>query len=317
MKPDQERSLIHRPSHAPTASVIGRNHILGEMVEQTLALGRAEAVARTARFRIGDYTWCEPDYRQLLLWAEALKMEPLTVIEKLLKFSFRGERSSNIADGRMLSLCWDLVELPLSDFRFFGGIAMESLHLGDSMCLEEQLLATIFGPVRHPVLRHYWPIVCLREITLFRPNFRNLDCGGCGIQILTVSGSRELTKIRCAGNKMKKLTLFDLPSLSSLSCSGNQLAELDLASVPNLTELRCYINRLKGLDLSHVPSLTKLSCGKNQISELDLSYVPNLTELDCDENPLPELDIRPLLSLETLSYDKHSTRLIQRPDQNF
>lgn len=314
MEPNQDRSLVPRPSHELTAPRIGQNRILGEMVEQTLALGREEAVAQTARFWIGEYAWCEPDYGQILLWAEALKIKPITVIEKLIA---TGERSSKIADGRMLSLCWDLVELPLSDFRFVGGVAMEALHLWDSMSPGERLLAAIFGPVRHPMLRHYSPIVCLREITLVRPSFRNLDCRGCGIQVLTVSGSRELTKIRCTDNKMKKLTLFDVPSLSSLSCAGNQLAELDLARVPNLTELCCYRNRLKGLDLSHIPSLTKLSCGKNQIPKLDLSYVPNLTKLDCDENPLPELDIRPLLSLETLSYDKHSTRLIQRPDQNF
>lgn len=265
-------SLIPRPSHQLTAPLIDRNRILDEMVEETLALGRDEAVARTARFRIGNYAWCEPDYRQILLWAEALKIEPITVTEKLIA----GKSLSKIADGRILSLWWDLVELPLSDFRFIKGITIEFLILRYFNSPEEQLVGSILDPVRYP-MRHspVSPNEGLREITLFRPSFRILSCVYCGIQVLTVSGSHELTKLQCAFNKMKKLALFDVPSLSSLSCHNNQLAELDL---------------------SHVPNLTWLSCRKNRITELD---------------------IRPLLSLQKLDYDAGSTRLIQRPDQNF
>lgn len=262
-------SLIPRPSHELTAPLIGRNRILGEMVEETLALGREEAVTQTARFRIGEYAWCEPDYRQILLWAEALRIEPIAVIEKLVAADVW---SSKIADGRMLSLRWDLVELPLSDFRFVGGIAMESLHLVDSNSPTSQAIATVLGLVRHTPAS---PIVGLREITFFRPSFRNLDCEECDILDLTICEAHNLTRLQCMKNKMEKLALFEVPSLSSLFCGCNRLAELDL---------------------SHVPNLTRLSCYKNRIAELD---------------------IRPLLSLETLKYDKHSTRLIQRPDQNF
>lgn len=289
MEPNRDRSLVPKPSHELTAPRIGQNRILGEMVEQTLALGREEAVAQTARFRIGEYAWCEPDYRQILLWAEALKVEPITVIEKLVA----GLQSSKIADGRMLSLCWDLVELPLSDFRFVRGIAIESLHLYDPSSPEMRLMAYFSVPVRHSPVP---PIVGLREIALFQPSFRNLDCGTCGIQALTICEAHNLTRLQCTYNKMEKLALFDVPSLSSLICGFNRLAELDLSPVPNLT---------------------RLSCHKNRIAELDLSHVPNLTSLSCFANRIAELDIRPLLSLQTLSFDNHSTRLIQRPDQNF
>ena len=54
-----------------------------------------------------------------------------------------------------------------------------------------------------------------------------------------------------------------------------------------------------------------------QISKLDLSHVPNLTFLSCKNSGITELDISSLASLEHFFYDKSSTRLIQRPDQNF
>ena len=49
------------------------------MVDNSLAFARQET-----RFKIGEYEWREPDYQQIQLWAEALKMEPATVIELLI-----------------------------------------------------------------------------------------------------------------------------------------------------------------------------------------------------------------------------------------
>jgi len=43
------------------------------MVVETLALAPKEKPSpHDANFRIGDFHWCEPDYRQILLWAKAL-----------------------------------------------------------------------------------------------------------------------------------------------------------------------------------------------------------------------------------------------------
>ena len=74
LTPFPDRSLSSPPAAEP---------ILSAMAGDAFPLGAKEAIAQAATFRIGDYTWCEPDYRQILLWAEALKMEPLTVIIKL------------------------------------------------------------------------------------------------------------------------------------------------------------------------------------------------------------------------------------------
>ena len=128
MESNQDRSLIPIPSHELTVPSIGGNRILGEMVGETLALGRAEAIAQTTRFKIGEYSWREPDYRQILLWAEALKMEPLTVIEKLVAGEESEEVATRFHDGCMLSLSWNLDELPLSEFRGVEGLTVEKLR---------------------------------------------------------------------------------------------------------------------------------------------------------------------------------------------
>jgi len=36
------------------------------------------------KFRIGDYEWCEPDYRQIVIWAEETGLKPEQVVERLL-----------------------------------------------------------------------------------------------------------------------------------------------------------------------------------------------------------------------------------------
>jgi hypothetical protein len=50
------------------------------MVSDALALARSQA---EATFQIGGYEFRSPDYRQILLWAEALKIAPTTVVQRL------------------------------------------------------------------------------------------------------------------------------------------------------------------------------------------------------------------------------------------
>ncbi len=342
MTDENSRSLIPRPSHEVAVRVPARSRILGEMVEEMLALGRAEPIPQTtARFRIGDYTWCQPDYRQILLWAEALKVEPARLIEKLIAGEESEEVATRFHDGRILSLSWNLNELPLSDFRNVEAVTIEKLRLykhgGVGLTREKRC----------------------EIIALHMASLRFLDCGASGIGTLNLSGVPNLThiscisnhlteldlsnvpnltKIACIGNQLTDLDLSQVPNLAMLSCSWNCLTELDLSCVPNLRALFCDSNRLKELDLSHVPNITRLCCQNNHLTTLDLSHVPNiatllcsgnhltnldlshvlnLTSLICSRNQLVQLDIRPLRSLEVVDYDAGRTRLIQRPDQNF
>ena len=256
---NNDRSLIPLPDGSLANMVAGTKRILSAMVEETLALGRDEAVGQTAKFRIGDYNWCEPDYRQILLWAEALKMEPLTLIKKLVA----GEESKDVAtkfqDGRMLSLSWNWEALPLSDFQCVEGITIEKLRIYRAD---------------------------MRSIALCMPSLCLFECYSCQIRSLTLSHIPNLSSLICGGNQFTELDLSYVPNLTRFECSFNCLIELDLSHVPKLTRLNCAGSKFSELDLSHLPSLINLDCSHNNLAELDLSRVPNLTNLDCHGNQL-------------------------------
>lgn len=365
---DNSHSLIPRPDVSLANTAAGPKRVMSAMVGDALAIGREEAVAQTARFRIGDYIWCEPDYRQILLWADALKIEPLTVIEHLLDdgtfWGIRGPAYSpenaltRFKDGRIDALHWDRRLLPLSEFRWVEGLQITSLTFSTES--QPEWKAPAFSlPLPHlkflscrglglatldlSHVPNLTELSCgenrITELNLSQvPNLNALHCDSNGLTELDLSHVSSLTELECWDNSLTELDLSHVPNLTVLSCTSNNLTELDLSHVPKLTDLSYTGNRITELDLSHVPSLTELSCGdnsltelnlsrvpnltwlhcgQNQLTELDLSHVPNLTYLYCSENHVTELDIRPLLSLETLAYDKRSTRLIQRPDQNF
>ena len=77
-------ALIIRPSSAVERIGSGPRGILTRMVSDALAVARSQDKALTvARFRIGDFKFRDPDYRQILLWAKALKLKPETVVRRL------------------------------------------------------------------------------------------------------------------------------------------------------------------------------------------------------------------------------------------
>lgn len=288
------------------------------MVEETLALGREEAATQTAKFRIGEFELCEPDYRQVLIWAKVLNGTPEQVIQGLLypwKENWAPEWSEpRLADGRLLNINWNFNVVPTRYFEWVDELVITHLTF-PPLDLDTKGLE-----------------LCLRLRSL-----SHLSCGGLNAAKIDLSGVPMLMELLCDQNSLTKLELSSLPLLRKLDCSWNALADLslpcsnltelvcvntlltklDLSNVPNLTRLGCDINQITQLNLAHVPNLTELSCIENKLTELDLSHVPNLTELCCGRNYLTELDIRPLLSLKTLKYDSSSTRLVKRPDQNF
>jgi len=68
---DNHLSLIPLPdvSLALARPEVGR--VLSEMVGDTLALALRKPLSK-----IGEYEWCEPDYRQILLWATHFRAAP-------------------------------------------------------------------------------------------------------------------------------------------------------------------------------------------------------------------------------------------------
>lgn len=82
---DKERNaLISLPSGGLKEIGSGPKSILSEMVSDALVLVRGRELSlAAARFRIGNYEFRDPDYRQILIWAKALVVTPENFIDRL------------------------------------------------------------------------------------------------------------------------------------------------------------------------------------------------------------------------------------------
>ena len=81
---DKERNaLIPLPSGGLENIGSGPKSILSGMVSDALVLARVREKSLAARFRIGNYEFRDPDYRQILIWAKALDLEPEVFILRL------------------------------------------------------------------------------------------------------------------------------------------------------------------------------------------------------------------------------------------
>jgi hypothetical protein len=280
---DHSRSLIPLPDASLALARPGGGRKLSELVGDTLALARREPL-----FKIGEYEWCAPDYRQILLWAEQLALEPEEVIRRLqdrrslwLECESRcilvGDETA-FRGGRLVALNWNLELLPLAVFRWMEGLELENLRITFNRKLETS----------PPDLR------------LSLPSLRRLDCTGLGLEALDLSHLRSLESLYCGDNRLTNLDLTQLSKLTTLDCSGNPLSELTLSNLPSLDEVLCSGCELTRLNLSALPSLRNLECWSNQLETLDLSGVRNLTSLYCSDNRLRKLDIEGMTSLESL-----------------
>ncbi len=284
--------------HPGTDLILGKTQsgrIVTEMVGGVLALSRAVVNASEAlvpRFKIGEHTFCEPDYRQILIWSKALALEPVIMADQLLRQSmlapeerllrsiFGDLRAAHLVNGRLEYLDWDLDLWPLSKFEWVPDLSISHLNISG----RSQKMRSLEVP--------------LEDLTI-------LNCDEIGLREVDLSGARKLQYLSCPANELTRLDLSVVPQLTSLSCGGNQLRSLDLSDVPQLKSLRCGGNQLRSLDLSNVPQLNSLGFG-------DL-----YERWSCENETLPVLDIRPLEKLEELDCFKNKPRLIQRPDQNF
>ncbi len=269
---DHSHSLIPRPD-AALATEAGR--VLPEMVGETLTLARREPI-----FKIGEYEWCEPDYRQILIWAEDLAMEPEEVIRLLRDESISSPKQEVGADldndlieqtafreGRLASLRWNLALLPVAVFRWVDGLEIEAL--------------TIWTP-QEGVNR-------MLHLQLSLPRLRMLHCGEIGIEQLDLSRVPQLEEIWCDHNRLTTIDLSKVPLLRVLYCSGNALEEIDVSGVTSLEQLECKCNRLMDLNVSRAASLKHLDCSDNRLRHLDLKDKYELASLDCGGNLMERL----------------------------
>jgi Leucine-rich repeat (LRR) protein len=266
MKRDKKNALIHRPGTGISTGTGRRTSpIIERMAQDVLARAKAQAL-KTARYRIGEYELREPDYRQILRWAEELEMAPEAVLAVLAESRVEPESWQDwepigfaVEDGAIVSLAWDFERLSLVPQVWEPGLVIRTLGFA--------------GEWRDPA-------VALQPVV---PRLQTLRCSPVGLESLNLAGVPELTMLYCDENQLTELDLSPVPELTELSCWDNELTELDLSPVPGLTKLRCGWIRLTELDLSPVPELTELDCRHNQLTKLDLSPVPGLRKLKCDD----------------------------------
>lgn len=378
--PDDSLPLVPLSGSQLVRHGSGGWRILEDMVSSTLTTSKQEG-ALVPRYRIGDIDFCEPDYRQMLLWAERFDKNPTDFLASLLGnegIEYYGSKGTLIVNGRIHRLSWDMVMFP--EFRLDYGphLALDYLEFFDHVrtpltppptshhlrryfqhSIEERLLKrtpqnddyselTIDYdcPIERRLAEHRGgkqktlSLSCptLRVLTIRGTNFIDLECIDLSslkelrvshkpgfIKSLSAESCPALEGLDCHGTVLQKLVLRDYESLSWLDCSQCGLETLNLTFSQNspLKQLNCRENELRGEELllafifGDFQKLEKLDCSFNHLSILHLDSTPNIRRLSCEGNMLEELDIRPLQHLESLTYDRDRTRLIQRPDQNF
>lgn len=257
MADKEPRALIPLPSGGLANIGSGPKSILSGMVSDVLALARArEKSLAVAHFRIGEYEFRDPDYRQILIWAKALELEPEVFIGRLEKSHFNQAIAFEVKDGSIVSLRWDFDIFPITSFEWVDGLKIKTIVFNG--CAKS------------------------KKISLRLPLLSFLGCSACGLTELDLSAVPALTRLSCSYNKIVKLDLSAVPALTQLSCDHNKLVELDLSAVPALTVLWCHSNQLVQLDISMVPMLTILWCNENKLVELDIRELGQLKNFNRD-----------------------------------
>lgn len=290
--------IIPRSDPNITADRRPAGRIVDEMVDGFLSLSRSDRDvhdAQLARFIIGKHEFHESDYRQVLLWAEDMKLEPSLVVERLLASPAKevdGPTPTQILDGRFIKISWDMALLPLESFEWVEGLLIEEIAF---IATEghEAVAKTLAPPL---------------------PELRVLRCPNMGIVILDLSLAPKLTELNCRGNYIGELDLFDVPNLRVLDCRDNELRKLHFPTASQLTSISCCRNHLRDLDLSTVSQLKTLFCLSNTITVLHLSGLSFLSGLFCSDNQLTAIDLTTVPQLEALYCDgNHLTEINLSP----
>ncbi len=235
MSEEQRNALVRRSPGGVEKIGSGASNILSGMISDALVLARCqEKPLAGARFRVGHYEFRSPDYRQILLWADLLKIEPIMVIQRL-----EGEEGLfcfRVDDGAIISLTWNFESLPLASFEWLEGLSICDIAYKGSLGLP------------------------IDDLSLHLPSLQQLFVAGVKLKALDLSAVGKLLWLDCSNNQLTELDLSHVPELTELYCESNRLTEIDLSSTPELEVLNCSRNQLHALDLSSVPKLTELNC---------------------------------------------------------
>ncbi len=279
MNDDEKFALVPKsPSGLKKVEPVAKT-VLSGMVQDTLDLA-------AKRRRVGNVDFCEPDYLQLMAWAEQLKLPPDEVLRRL-KDGIRCEGyETRIENGKFIKLNWDAGILPATEFTIsfplkitdlsfvpIHGIAEDAWEPGSPSSVDD-----LEWPSDHD-----WNNRVKHISTVALPQLKSLQCAGIGLENLSIEKAHSVEYLVCA---IENLNLALFPSLKVLIFTDyvRAVENLDLRGVPNLTALDCQLNVIKTLDLSLVPKLRKLNCSDNAMKELVLPNLQNLIELDCENS---------------------------------
>src|ERR1700685_2079928 len=103
MGEEVHKALVVRPSTEVGRVSAGAENVLSRIVSDALVLARPHATSMaSARFRVGDYEFREADYQQILLWAKALEVDPITMVRRL-EFSYWNDYEFRVENGAIKS----------------------------------------------------------------------------------------------------------------------------------------------------------------------------------------------------------------------
>jgi hypothetical protein len=125
MADDERKALVVQGPRSLAEVGAGARKILSSVVSDALTIvsSREKAVTSTL-FRIGSYEFREPDYSQILIWARALRICPVALVNTLEKTCFRYGWLPKVAfaveQGAIVSLPWDVVALAHRCFVWVG-----------------------------------------------------------------------------------------------------------------------------------------------------------------------------------------------------
>ena len=174
----EPNALIPRPGTEVAAPGQRTPRVIAEMVRDVLARATDVHLSQ-ARFRIGDYALREPDYRQILRWAEAAGKAPEEVLAVLNQWQIPNTWSNEdptvfrLQDGAIVELDWDFESLSLVPETWEPGLRIRILEFR--------------GP---------WPdaFTPLRPIL---PQLTKLFCSDIGLASLDLSSVPALTVLDC------------------------------------------------------------------------------------------------------------------------
>lgn len=306
MTDQQDGSIIRRESSSLSKAAPSGNPLISRMAGDVLSRVKSNQLSHE-RIHLGSYSFCLPDYKQIVKWSGIIEIDPLELLEIFENTQCEPAHDGSldpiqfeVLSGSIRSLPWPLDILGPLPNEWEAGLHILSVGL----CGETQGDINISGD-NHPRLENLICAYCgLTALPIQRmPTLMRLDCSGNNLHSIDISELTSLRVLACASNNLDRLELGSNSQLLYLNCESNNLLDLGLGAVPLLAHLHCSQNGLSSLEARDLPSLEYLDCKSNMLTKLDLRSAKRLWHLDCRNNRISELFLPPGLTYLHCGYN--------------